>query len=82
VLPSGNFRTLETAVLDTTTNKVLLIAGDAIARYGFPGGHPFGTDRHEVFMTELKGAGIEDCLLHATPCKAAEELQLFTLRIH
>ncbi len=66
------------AVPDTTRNKVLLIAGDAIARYGFPGGHPFGTDRHEVFMTELKCAGIEHCLLHATPCKATrEELQLF-----
>ncbi len=63
---------------DNSATKVLLIAGDAIARYGFPGGHPFGTDRHEAFMTELKGAGIEHCLLHATPRQATrEELQLF-----
>ncbi len=56
----------------------MLIAGDAIARYGFPGGHPFGTDRHEVFMTELKSADVEECLLHATPRAATrEELCLF-----
>lgn len=63
---------------NSSVNKVLLIAGEAIARYGFPGGHPFGTDRHEVFMTELKSAAMESCLLHATPRAATrEELQLF-----
>lgn len=63
---------------DKASNNLLLIAGDAIARYGFPGGHPFGTDRHEAFMTELKSAGVESCLLHATPRAATrEELQLF-----
>lgn len=56
----------------------MLIAGDAIARYGFPGGHPFGTDRHEVFMTELKSAGVDERLAHATPRPATrEELLLF-----
>ncbi|MGC3980683.1 MAG: acetoin utilization protein AcuC [Steroidobacteraceae bacterium] len=56
----------------------MLIAGDAIARYGFPGGHPFGTDRHEVFMTELKGAGLCNAVMHASPQPATrEELQLF-----
>lgn len=59
-------------------NKVLLVAGDAIARYGFPDGHPFGSDRHEVFMSELKNAGIEAKLLHASPRTAKrDELQLF-----
>ncbi len=57
---------------------VVLVAGEAIARYGFPGGHPFGTDRHEVFMTELKHAGLEDCLIHLDPRPATrEELALF-----
>lgn len=65
-------------VSDKTSNNLLLIAGDAIARYGFPGGHPFGTDRHEVFMAELKSAGVDDRLLHAMPRAASrEELQLF-----
>jgi acetoin utilization protein AcuC len=57
---------------------VLLVAGEAIARYGFPGGHPFGTDRHEVFMTELKHAGLESRLQHADPRMATrEEMELF-----
>ena len=79
--PCARLRPSQTSVfiaLDKSSNKVLLIAGDAIARYGFPGGHPFGTDRHEVFMAELKGAGMESCLLHATPRAASrEELQQF-----
>lgn len=67
----------------TTLNKklkppVLLVAGEAIARYGFPGGHPFGTDRHEVFMTELKSAKLDGQLLHADPRMATrDELELF-----
>lgn len=57
---------------------VLLVAGEAIARYGFPGGHPFGTDRHEIFMTELKHAGLESRLQHADPRMATrEEMELF-----
>ena len=30
-------------------SRVLVIADDAIGRYGFPGGHPFGPDRLAVF---------------------------------
>jgi acetoin utilization protein AcuC len=59
-------------------NKVLLVAGDAIARYGFPDGHPFGPDRHGAFMTELKSANLESRLIHASPRQATRsELQLF-----
>lgn len=32
----------------------ILIAGPEIAAYGFPGGHPFGPDRHDVFLRELE----------------------------
>ncbi len=32
----------------------ILIAGPEIAAYGFPQGHPFGPDRHDVFMRELE----------------------------
>jgi acetoin utilization protein AcuC len=30
-----------------------VVAGPEIAAYGFPGGHPFGPDRHDAFMAEL-----------------------------
>ncbi len=33
---------------------MLLISGPEIAAYGFPGGHPFGPDRHAAFMAELE----------------------------
>jgi acetoin utilization protein AcuC len=60
------------------THPVLLIAGDAIARYGFPGGHPFGTDRHEAFMAELKRAGLCNVIQHQSPRVATrDELLLF-----
>ncbi|HEX2585675.1 MAG TPA: acetoin utilization protein AcuC [Steroidobacteraceae bacterium] len=67
----------------TTNNKVLLVAGDAIARYGFPDGHAFGTDRHEVFMSELRKAHLESYLLHASPRPATtDELLLFHTPAH
>ena len=34
-------------------DQVIVIRGEELARYGFPGGHPFGPDRHDVFMAEL-----------------------------
>ncbi len=34
-------------------DRVIVISGDELARYGFPDGHPFGPDRHDVFMAEL-----------------------------
>jgi len=27
--------------------------GERLARYGFPGGHPFGIDRHGAFAREF-----------------------------
>jgi acetoin utilization protein AcuC len=35
-------------------HEVVLISGPEIARYGFPGGHPFGADRHGAFMARLE----------------------------
>lgn len=35
------------------TDQVIVIGGEELARYGFPGGHPFGPDRHDVFVDEL-----------------------------
>ncbi len=66
-----------------TNHKVLLVAGDAIAKYGFPDGHAFGLDRHEAFMSELRRANLESHLMHASPRLATlEELQLFHVPAH
>lgn len=57
---------------------VLLIAGEAIARYGFPDGHPFGPDRHEAFMTELHHRGLDMQVTREAPRLATrEELESF-----
>jgi acetoin utilization protein AcuC len=39
--------------------SVLVIAGERIARYGFPDGHPFGTDRHAAFLAEFAARGLD-----------------------
>lgn len=35
-------------------STAILVCGEQIASYGFPGGHPFGPDRHDVFMREIE----------------------------
>jgi len=36
-----------------------LFTGEALGRYGFPGGHPFGPDRLEAFMVEARRRGLD-----------------------
>jgi acetoin utilization protein AcuC len=50
---------------------VAVVAGEAIARYGFGNGHPFGQDRHEHFMRELAQAGVDGRLLRLAPRMAS-----------
>jgi acetoin utilization protein AcuC len=33
---------------------VVVVAGEPLARYGFPDGHPFGPDRHAAFLREFE----------------------------
>lgn len=57
---------------------VMLVAGETIARYGFGDGHPFGPDRHDVFMRELKTEGLDGRVERAEPRMASrEELETF-----
>ncbi len=57
---------------------VAVVAGEAIARYGFGNGHPFGSDRHECFVRELAAQGLASEVLHYSPRSAtAEELTSF-----
>jgi len=55
-----------------------LVAGEGIARYAFGDGHPFGPDRHDVFIRELKLAGLGDRLQWLAPREASrEEIESF-----
>ncbi|HET9475141.1 MAG TPA: hypothetical protein VFO82_14675 [Steroidobacteraceae bacterium] len=35
------------------------MAGERLARYGFPDGHPFGQDRHAAFFAEFSARGLD-----------------------
>lgn len=62
----------------SSESAVLLIAGEQIARYGFGDGHPFGTDRHEAFMRELRETGLHGRVRCVAPRPASRsELELF-----
>lgn len=64
----------------TTANKapVYVYRGEALARYGFGDGHPFGHDRHAAFHRELERADLGDAIRYAEPRRASiDELALF-----
>jgi acetoin utilization protein AcuC len=64
--------------MESDESAVLLVAGEQIARYGFGDGHPFGPDRHEVFLRELHEAGMDGRVKRASPRLATrEELEYF-----
>ncbi len=49
---------------------MLLISGPEIARYGFPHGHPFGTDRHGAFMARLEQSPVAASLVRKSARQA------------
>jgi acetoin utilization protein AcuC len=55
-----------------------LVAGERIARYGFGEGHPFGPDRHDVFIRELRAEDLEGSVQMLEPRAATRaELEAF-----
>ncbi len=55
-----------------------LVCGEEIARYGFGSGHPFGPDRHDVFMREMTAEGLDRSVTSLEPRLASrEELECF-----
>ena len=54
-----------------------LVAGEKIARYGFGEGHPFGPDRHDAFIRELKTEQL-DGIVEALEPRAATRAELET----
>ncbi|NOY66908.1 MAG: acetoin utilization protein AcuC [Gammaproteobacteria bacterium] len=49
-----------------------LYHGDSLAAYGFPG-HPFGVDRHDVFMRAFEQAGLMAQVGHGQPVMATQK---------
>ena len=39
-------------------SEVLLYVGEALGKYGFPHGHPFGPDRQDAFWKEAVKQGL------------------------
>ena len=59
-----------------------MIADEALGRYGFPDGHPFGTDRQAAFLREFRERGLHKRCLSADSreCTTAELLSFHTQR--
>jgi acetoin utilization protein AcuC len=53
----------------------MLVSSDAMSRYGFADGHPFGPDRHEAFLRELRRSSAYGELRIADP-RVAERTEL------
>jgi acetoin utilization protein AcuC len=59
-------------------SPVVLVAGEKIARYGFPDGHPFGPDRHDAFMRELRAEALDGAVKQIEPRLASRaEIETF-----
>lgn len=55
-----------------------VVAGERIARYGFPDGHPFGPDRHDAFWREFVAQGLDRRVQQLVPRTASRsEIELF-----
>ena len=55
-----------------------MVAGERLARYGFPDGHPFGQDRHAAFFAEFSARGLDRRVrLVETRAATRAELELF-----
>ncbi len=55
-------------------SPVQVYIGEALARYGFGEGHPFGPDRMNAFWKEAIRRGLDRRVVIADPAQAAEEL--------
>jgi acetoin utilization protein AcuC len=55
-----------------------LISAPALASYGFPNGHPFGTDRHGAFLAELsQSPSFAQLRISAPRLATREEIEYF-----
>jgi acetoin utilization protein AcuC len=62
---------------------VLVVADEPLGCYGFPDGHPFGTDRQAAFLREHRARGLERrCIQRASRLGTDAELRLFHTERH
>ncbi len=72
------FRTGRRHVPANGGSGTCVVAGERIARYGFPDGHPFGPDRHDAFWREVLACGLDRRVQQLSPRTATRaELELF-----
>lgn len=57
--------------------NVSVYLGDALAAYGFGEGHPFGPDRHDAFVKELKKRGLDKNVSLQAPAIATDPQILY-----
>ena len=63
--------------------SVLVYKSKEIAAYGFEGSHPFGTDRHDAFHSELSKAQLDEFINFGYPRVATlDELLSFHTTEH
>lgn len=55
------------------STQVAVVAGERLARYGFPAGHPFGPDRHDAFVREFEARGLNTRTRVLAPPEAREQ---------
>jgi len=61
-----------------TKSPIFLYLGEALSRYGFPEGHPFGTDRQGAFWHEAVARGLSRRVHLREPVMAApREIEFF-----
>jgi acetoin utilization protein AcuC len=62
---------------------VLVVADEALGSYGFPDGHPFGTDRQAAFLREFRARGLQGrCVLGNARAASDAELTRFHTARH
>ncbi|MBI2778515.1 MAG: acetoin utilization protein AcuC [Gammaproteobacteria bacterium] len=54
-------------------NRVCVYLGEGLARYAFPGDHPFGGGRMEAFWDEMMRNGLDGSVTVRAPVMAAQE---------
>jgi acetoin utilization protein AcuC len=65
------------------THEVQLYVGDALGRYGFPDGHPFGPDRQDAFWKEAEKQGLPKRVELRAPREATrDEIERFHDHAH
>ncbi len=58
--------------------KTCVFIGDELAKYGFPDGHPFSSQRHDVYYSALMSSGLIDkCCICSPQVANINQLQLF-----